>query len=515
MNEETPQFVSTDDLRAILEEYRKKQMVENLSGPTVSFALHVIALTLLFIILIKPPKPQPDPDLPVIKITLDEPDIDIPTPPTPPEIEEEVVEQEVKPAAPASAPDPDNRERAEEQTVEFTEPGIVEGAEVELVNFDVPNPSRIHIPTILNRRGDGGGKGLREGWGPEWVKRPIDPEEPLTWLQRVQLENGSWENNPAHTGLALLTFLAYGNTPISERFGKTVENGLRWLIQEQASKGNFGRAYSHGIATYALADGYAMTGIPMLKEAMEQAVVRIMEGQQAGGGFDYRYNKGERWDLSVSGWQYQAMKSALMAGSTNEDLPAAIAKAENFLKSTYSNGKFGYSNNKVGSGGNMTGVGIVSLQFIGHGDAPQVRRAIETIRRERLAKYRAVMEDPRKWKHIGGQCVYGWYYDTQALFYHSIRDKRPWKEWAEVCLPVLKAARNPKGYWEVDAKHGQGPTTGGRILTTTWCMLQVAAPIRFLPTFNAEKHEKTISSNPIETVGGGGQTQDGLIIEIR
>ena len=60
----------------------------------------------------------------------------------------------------------------------------------------------------------------------------------LRWLKKNQEADGSWHINsgggsnasgpakPAMTGLALLTYLAHGETPASEEFGQTVERAI-------------------------------------------------------------------------------------------------------------------------------------------------------------------------------------------------------------------------------------------------------------------------------------------------
>jgi peptide/nickel transport system substrate-binding protein len=58
----------------------------------------------------------------------------------------------------------------------------------------------------------------------------------LMWLARVQNADGSWGNqSPAHTGMALLTFLAHGETPLSEQYGNTVQKAMKWLVDKEMS----------------------------------------------------------------------------------------------------------------------------------------------------------------------------------------------------------------------------------------------------------------------------------------
>ena len=63
----------------------------------------------------------------------------------------------------------------------------------------------------------------------------------LAWLARKQLKDGSWEfdgsskDKVAATGMALLPFLAAGEThKFGTKYKKTVENGLNWLTAGSA-----------------------------------------------------------------------------------------------------------------------------------------------------------------------------------------------------------------------------------------------------------------------------------------
>src|SRR5262249_38578724 len=69
----------------------------------------------------------------------------------------------------------------------------------------------------------------------------------LAWLARKQLKDGHWEfdgsskDHVAATGMALLPFLAAGEThKFGEKYKKTVENGLNWLMARLSSGGSLG-----------------------------------------------------------------------------------------------------------------------------------------------------------------------------------------------------------------------------------------------------------------------------------
>ena len=273
------------------------------------------------------------------------------------------------------------------------------------------------------------------------------------------------------------------------------------------------RAYSHGMATYALAEAYGMTRIPMLRSPMEQALQRIIDGQQARGGFDYRYKKGKRWDMSVSGWQFQALKAGYVAGASNEGLEEAIRESLGFLKNVcYGGPGFGYSS--PGTRPNLTGAGAVCMQLLGEGDRKEVDTAVEYVGTKRLAQYQKVLKNPREWETVAGKCLYGWYYDTQAIFnaQKTPKGKALWKEWRPVFEKVLMRAQHHEGYWETGKGHGMGASLDGRILSTCWAALQLEVYYRYLPTFDIKKMDQ----HKVEALGIGNEGADGggLILEV-
>ena len=304
----------------------------------------------------------------------------------------------------------------------------------------------------------------------------------LRWLQTVQQDDGSWLGDPAFTGLALLCFLAHGDNPRSEEFGGTVQTSIQWLAERMPSTGKTfpgGKgAYSHGIITYALAEAYDLTQIRFLKRAMEDGLDVLLKGQQPGGGYDYAYQKGDRWDLSVAGWQMQALKAGYIAGASNKGLHEAIEKSILFTKSTYKNDRFGYS--APGTGKNMTGVGVVCLQLLGHKKAKEVGRAIDnTIMTSRLKGYEHARTT---FKEEAEHNLHGWYYDTQATFNAGSAD---WRKWQRLFEPVLINNQHKEGYWDVEIHRKTG--VAGKVFSTTLCCLQLEVYYRYLQCFDLDK----------------------------
>ena len=366
----------------------------------------------------------------------------------------------------------------------------------------------------------------------------------LRWLKSKQKPDGSWDGQAtANTGLAILTFLAHGETPSPDNpeFGPTVEKAIKFLCDEQRQDGLFqskdGHNYSHLIATYALSEAYSMTKNPLVKEAAEKAVAHIIRGQYPSGTWAYNMKFDEGYptgDTSYAGWAAQAIKAAHTAGLEAEGLHEAYEKAaEGFLLNhNESRGGFGY-NNKNPTG--LSGVGALCMQLLGKWNHPAVKRTMDL-----LADYKFSFEN---WKQPigGGSPIYYWYYITQAKFQEG---GATFKQWNQQFMPELIKQQvkipkedteynkyvdqdgNPRdiGFWDSPSKgeHHTGggkhysandkyartvypgngeagvkdeTTDGGRIQDTCLCALQLMVYYRFLPATLAVNAE----NQPTET----------------
>ncbi len=514
------------EIRAVLREYHKRLLLENLAGPGFSLVVHITVLGLLLALVIgkkipPPPTFEVDP-----RVHIFEPDDDDPV--DPPDTDSVKRHRDVDvpgPDIPTPKPDPDQT-----PTTNITpeiDPVAGEFCREKFKKVDPVEMNKAIARLPIGFRPRGGPKqraeAIRNGGGDPPVTEAA-VERALAWLKQVQGKNGSWgPDSPAHTGMALLVFLGHGETPLSETYGLTVQMGLRWLCRRvmETASGDLGqRAYGHGMATYALAEAWAMTRLPNVKEALDRALAVLLAGQQNGGGFNYDYARGDRWDLSVSGWQNQALKAAAAGGVRHEDLPAAIRRATLFCRRTYRDGKFGYCS--PGSGGNMTGVGAVSLQLLDTGAGRQLKGAIETIGKDRLALLRKVKRDPALWDDIAGKNLYGWYYDTQAMYNARLKangdrdpkGQRRWQAWRPAFEDVLLTHQQPAGYWEVAKGHGLGRHLKGRIMATCWAALQLEVYYKMLPTFDTRRmneHKRNQAAADIEHPAAGNE----IIIEIQ
>jgi hypothetical protein len=252
----------------------------------------------------------------------------------------------------------------------------------------------------------------------------------LRWLKKNQNDDGSWDKTkPAMTSLALLVYLAHGETPSSEEFGYTVRKGTEWLIANQTVDGHFkGRDnhdYCQPIAAYALSELFALTKIPMVGEAATKALDVVIKGQNASGGWNYNCKPSDRDDTSYMGWCAQALKAAKLANLEVDGLEEARKQSIKGFQKNYREadgyGTFGYT--APGNSG-LTGVGVLCLQLLGRADSREVRNGLNSLERATF-----------NWD--GGGIYnknYFWYYITQAKF-HAGGDT--WDNWNKKFSTVL------------------------------------------------------------------------------
>jgi hypothetical protein len=317
----------------------------------------------------------------------------------------------------------------------------------------------------------------------------------LRWLKKNQQQDGSWgSSKPAMTALALLAYLAHGDTPASEEFGYTVEAGIRHLVGAQDASGHFngrdGHDYTQPIAAYALCEAYGLTKVPKLKEAAIKAIIPIIKGQNPSGGFNYNLKPTTRDDSSYMAWCVQALKAAKMAGLYGdiEGLDECMKKSIAGFKKNYGEkdgyGGFGYCGPSNGSHG-LTGAGVLCLQFLGAAKSRECRGGIAG-----LSNWTFDWADPKK-----GSFLYYMYYTTQAKFQEG---GATWKAWNAQFSPALmknqdvigKAASGyvdhrgkPQeiGSWKSPAAREH--TGGNPVMDTILCTLMLEVYYRYLPTF--------------------------------
>ena len=138
----------------------------------------------------------------------------------------------------------------------------------------------------------------------------------LSWLASKQHEDGYWPAPIVEqhrfrigvTGLALLAFLADGNSHQSGKYKEQVALGLKYLCQQQLESGLIGDPdsnymYDHAIAATALLEAYLLTrDEELLRYRVTAAVMFTIRAQNSRGGWGYVAGDNES-DTSVMGWQ--------------------------------------------------------------------------------------------------------------------------------------------------------------------------------------------------------------------
>ena len=335
----------------------------------------------------------------------------------------------------------------------------------------------------------------------------------LRWLKKTQNSNGSWNPSPiSNTGLAILSFLAHGETPSSKEFGYTVQKAMQFLIDSLGRKkdktgqdvvtfkGTDSHEYATLIATYALCEAYGMTRNPNTKIVAMQTLQRIVDNQGPTGGWDYGMNKtSTRDDMSYAGWALQALKAGKMAGLHPKGLDECIKKAIKCLKTrNFRNGGFNYT-----AGGGPTGLtatGCLAMQLLGYMNETEVKTALDTMRPwlpsfegnkgKRLSEALPV-GNPQYYCYYAAQCKY----QAGMCAGATPANVKTWQDWnvamkalypsTIITLPETIEGPDGKprkiGYWKMN-KAEQTCGSGGDTMATCLCALQLMVYYRYLPT---------------------------------
>lgn len=277
--------------------------------------------------------------------------------------------------------------------------------------------------------------------------------EGLRWFASRQNDDGSWGSTQkeAMTGLALLAFMARCETPYSEEFGETSLKAIAFLIS--SSKKNKGIlsstpsaisvSYEHAIATYALAESLALCqslkiNVPGLAEALRRAGNYITANQGYDGSWYYYYEKASSSraypDLSITGWNAQALLAAKRTRLAINGLEESLNKATAFVKSMANpeTGMFAYTGHDYRA--SMTCAGTLLLQLTGQS------KSMELINGQKWIQNNQISPD----YNGAGWDLYLQYYCAQVMIN---KGGSPWKQYAKTLGSTLIKAQNEDGSW--------------------------------------------------------------------
>jgi hypothetical protein len=321
----------------------------------------------------------------------------------------------------------------------------------------------------------------------------------LNWLARHQNADGSWrishtsrcrvgfcsgpgeaQSDPAATALALLPFLAAGQTHHSDGpYRQHITRGLNWLLKHQAPIGDLSsgqhQMYAHGLATIVLCEAFGMTQDSRIGMAAQSAIRFIESGQNSQGGWRYSHGSHDS-DTSVFGWQVMALKSGQMAGLKVQ--PANLDGARRYLKLCAS-GAYGSQFGYMPAGratDTMTSVGLLTSQYLGaRRDDPVVVGGIEY-----LSKHPPALDLRNS---------YYWYYATQVM--HNVPGPE-WDAWnrqmRRILIDTQERSGCATGSWD-PARPADDPwgRAGGRLMVTSLSVLTLEVYYRYLPLYSLDK----------------------------
>lgn len=315
-------------------------------------------------------------------------------------------------------------------------------------------------------------------------------ERALKWLAAHQKPNGSWSlvhttescgnycthpgsperYDPAATGLALLAFLGAGYTQRDGEYAAVVKKGVYYLLQimeETQQGGSFLYScpqgmYNQGIATFALCEAYQVSRDESLRNPCQQAVNFIAFAQNDVGGWGYLPER--PGDLTITGWQTMALKSADGAGLY---IPAhTIVRIDQFLDSQTDHDKTFYGYGAPGKSETCTAIGLLLRLFRNwpHSD-PRVLTGVTHLQNQ----------------GISAHDIYRNYYATLLMFHVGGASFKEWNpRMRDSLVRSQSRAGHAAGSWYFEDKYGE---VGGRLYTTAMAAMTLEVYYRFSPIY--------------------------------
>jgi hypothetical protein len=309
---------------------------------------------------------------------------------------------------------------------------------------------------------------------------------------RLPYENGVKQDDMAATALGLLPFLGAGHSHKRDtEFKETVFNGLSYMLSHQDGSGKIGTdMYAHGLGTIALCEAYGLTRDENIRIAAQRAVEYILRAQHKNPGAHHggwRYEpRFQTSDVSVTGWQVMALKSAQMADLNVP--PQSLRDAQKFLDNCWvkaiQNDKDpkspmqGYA--YLPGGGptqTMTAVALLNRQYYGWGP----------LNRDLLAGCDYLLTDPPPLE-LGPRDefkIYYWYYATQVMHHLGGEHFEKWNpRIRDLLVNTQEKAGHKAGSW--DPSNDPWARHGGRLYVTSLSVLTLEVYYRFLPLYRRE-----------------------------
>lgn len=321
--------------------------------------------------------------------------------------------------------------------------------------------------------------------------RPTPVTNALRWLARQQSADGSWRFDAARgdreghansgtwtsqggaTGLALLPYLAAGQTHKSKvEFRENVAAAINWLIAHQRANGDLSaggspQVFSHAVATLALCEAYGLTADKNIGRSAGWALQFLvsLQDKESGG---WAEGPGKPPSLRLSTWSILAMKSGEMAGLSGQT--AVCDRAFEFLDSAKAENGPGYRD-AGGDGANAATAAGVLCETLD-------QRATKATLQSRLQPGIALLTqaDPSRTDAI---------YNLHATAAIAADRNAAWQAWKNKMRKQLEETQVSEGpeagsWWNPDDFHA---APGGRLLLTAVNTLILEVEYRYLPIF--------------------------------
>ncbi|MBM4090081.1 MAG: hypothetical protein FJ276_11775 [Planctomycetes bacterium] len=382
--------------------------------------------------------------------------------------------------------------------------------------FRLDDFGELSVPTndLMDRVGGGLGEGLGKVRGKNARQGALEKgggnagseaavAAALKWLAQHQEADGGWsfdhQRGPCKgrcshpgviapsrngaTAMALLPFLGAGHTHREGKYKETVEAGLRFLclqMKQQRGMGDLsdagGHLYSHGLASIALCEAYAMTNDEGLLVPAQMSLNYIVFAQDPIGG-GWRYKPQQAGDTSVVGWQLMACKSGHMAYLRVP--PETIMGATKFLNfvADQNGARYGYT--VPGEGPATTAVGLLCRMYLGwKHDEPALQEGVKYLH--------ALGPGPERGDQ---QNMYYNYYATQVMRHYGGEYWDVWngklRDYLVKAQDVSDGHANGSWYFPRDPWVGRG----GRLYCTSLATMILEVYYRHMPIYGKQAAE--------------------------
>ncbi len=305
----------------------------------------------------------------------------------------------------------------------------------------------------------------------------------LEWLKKTQRKDGYWPQNHGHTtastGLAMMAFMGWGAKHTeSGPYQEVLRKAIEWTMEKERNGDlrHRGDMYDHGIAAIALAEAYNLTHDERLRKPVQRMVDFTIKAQNPlTGGWRYKAyheNPRDKGDLSVTGWQLMALKSARLGGIKVPE--EVFTRARGFLGGvTTADRGYKYQPSRKPSNA-MIAEGLFCEHVLREGVMTEQMRQSSMLIQTQLPSSEEVD-------------YYYWYYGSLAM---RQTQGMAWTKWNDRIKPILLEKQillgANRGSWTAEGSKFQFDKVAGRVVTTAMAALSLEVYYRYLPLYSPE-----------------------------